>query len=48
MRNGSVLSKSKIMSDNRRLPNVVLLGKRKENHSGQLTGKDTHPIPKLL
>lgn len=27
---------------------MVLLGKRKENHLGQLTGSDTTPIPKLL
>lgn len=27
---------------------MVLLGKRKENHLGQLTGRDINPIPKLL
>ena len=47
MQNCSVLSKSKIRSDNRGFP-VALLGKRKENHLGQLTGRDTNPTPKLL
>lgn len=27
---------------------MVLLGKRKENRLGQLTGRNTNPIPKLL
>lgn len=27
---------------------MVLLGKRKENHLGQLTGRDINPIPKVL
>lgn len=47
MQNGSVLSKPKMMTDNRRLP-MILLGNRKENYLGQLTGRDTNPIPKLL